>query len=440
LRVQLISSTPGAAGALRLGLAAATAALLAPAHGQTGGAQPTGRGWQVDSAVLLYKEGGGRVSAVEPVISATRADGNDHVLGLKLTLDALTGASPNGAVAQPQAQTFTTPSGRSTYRTPASQMPLDPTFHDRRVALAASLDRPWGESQRLSLGAAGSGEHDFFSLSFNAGLARDFNDKNTTASLGLAFEANRIRPEGGLPAQLHADDGGIAPRDGAASRRGGELLAGLTQVMNRRWLMQWNLGLSRSTGHHADPYKIVSVIDGSTGLLVGDRYVTESRPDARSRSTLYWRNLVSLDRDVVDLSYRYYRDDWGVRAHTLDLRYRWELGTGGMHLEPHLRLYRQSAADFWQGWLVEGSQWSSGSHRAQVSHASADPRLAEFTGRTVGLKFGMPVGRGNEFTARLESYRQTQAKPGQVPGVLRQLDWAPDLKAVTMTLGYTHAF
>jgi hypothetical protein len=31
---------------------------------------------------------------------------------------------------------------------------------------------------------------------------------------------------------------------------------------------------------------------------------------------------------VVDIGYRFYRDDWGIRAHTLDLRYRWELGSG----------------------------------------------------------------------------------------------------------------
>lgn len=448
------SPVAGAAPSLHLALAAASAALLAPsvAPAQTApaappqaaaqspaAAAPVRTPWQVDSAVLIYKEGGGRVSAIEPVISARRTDANDRSFGVKFTLDALTGASPNGAAPQPAPQTFTSPSGESNYTTPAGATPLDPSFKDTRGALAFSFERPWGENQRLSLGANLSAEYDFKSFGVSSALARDFNNKNTTVSIGAALEIDRINPVGGMPLGLRPAFNPATPRANSESRNVADLLLGVTQVMNRHWLTQLNYGLGRGSGSHNDPYKVLSVVDGSTGLVTGDRYVGEARPDGRTRQSLFWQNKIHLTEDVIDVSYRYYRDSWGVRAHTLDARYRYEFG-GGVHIEPHARVYRQSAADFWRGWLVEGQHWSSITQTAAVAYASADARLAEFTGTTLGAKLGVPIGRGSELTLRLETYRQKQATPAQAPGVLQTLDIAPTLKATTFLLGYSFTF
>jgi Protein of unknown function (DUF3570) len=373
------------------------------------------------------------------VVSARRTDGNGRSMGLKLTLDALTGASPNGAAPQPTAQTFTSPSGNSSYSTPAGQLPLDPSFKDTRVALAASLDTPFGTDQRVALGASFSSEYDFKSLSVNAALARDFNQKNTTLSLGLAFEADRINPVGGVAPGLKPAFGDSAGRASNETRNVTDLLLGLTQVMNRRWLTQLNLGLGRGSGYHNDPYKVLSVVDGTSGLLTGSRYVQEQRPTSRTRSSVYWQNKVHLTEDVIDVSYRYYRDSWGIRSHTLDFRYRYELA-GGMHVEPHVRAYRQSAADFWRGWLVEGRDWSSGAGTTPLASASADPRLAAFNGLTLGLKFGMPMGQGRELSLRVESYRQSFKQPADAPGALQALELAPTLKATTLMVGYAFPF
>jgi hypothetical protein len=434
--MQLSSPAGAARGSIRAALAAASAALLAPALAQTGGSSPT---WRGDSAVLLYKEGGGRVSAIEPVVSLRRTDGNDETLGLKVTFDALTGASPNGAVPQPGPQTFTSPSGESQYTVEGGRTPLDTSFKDRRGALAFTLERPFGAGRRLSLGANVSAEYDFQSLGVNGAMSFDLNDKNTTLSIGAALEADRIKPVGGRPAGLQPAFGAGAARGGSASRQVVDLLLGVTQVMNRQWLTQLNLGIGRGSGYHADPYKILSVVDGSTGLVTGDRYVSEQRPDTRNRISLFWQNKLHLREDVVDVAYRYYSDSWGVRAHTLDARYRIELGRG-LHLEPQWRWYRQSAADFWRGWLVEGGNWSSSTHTSPLANASADPRLAAFSAHTLGLKFGMPLDARSELTLRLQGYRQQPKKPADAPGVLQTLDVAPVLKATTVVVGYTRDF
>ncbi len=422
---------------LRLSLGTAVAALLAPVAMAAPAAAADAAArvpWQVDSAVLLYAESGGRVKALEPVIAVRRTDADEHTLSLKLTVDTLTGASPNGAVAQPGAQTFTSPSGESTYTTAAGAVPLDTSFKDTRGALSAGYERPLDRMTRLSVGGNFSQEYDFTSVGANVAIARDLEGRNTTLSLGLALEGNQMRPVGGTPVGLSVASG-TGTRLGSGSRNVADVLLGVTQVMNRRWLMQVNLGLGRGSGEHSDPYKILSVVDGSTGLLAGDRYVHERRPDSRSRTSLYWGHKVHLARDVLDLSWRGYRDDWGVRSHTLDARWRINFG-GGRYLEPRWRHHRQGAADFWRGWLVEGQDWDSTGHTTPLGAASADPRLAKFTGNTLGLTWGQPLSWGGELTLRGEVYRQVQAMPANAPGVLQSLPIAPGLTATLLTAGY----
>lgn len=424
------------AGALHLALAAATASLLGSAHAE--GQNPSD--WRVDSAVLVYQEGDGRVRAIEPIVSMRRTDGNDRSMGLRVTFDTLTGASPNGAVAQPTAQTFTNPSGNGGgYTTPAGTAPLDPRFHDQRLALLGSYERPAGEGQRVSFAGNVSNEHDFSSLSFSSSFAQDFNQKNSTWSLGLSAEFDRVRPVGGVLAELKPAFGASTRVADTDSRRVVDLLAGFTQVMSRGWLVQANYNLGRGTGHHSDPYKVLSVIDGTSGLLSGDEYVVEARPRSRTRHSLQLQSKWHLTQDVIDASYRYYRDDWGLRAHTLDARYRFELG-GGMHLEPHARYYRQNAADFYRTWLTEGRDYNSAGSQSVLPYASADTRLAAFSANTLGLKFGMSLSGGQELSLRVESYRQKLKEPAAAPGALQGLDLMPNLRATTLMVGYSLPF
>jgi hypothetical protein len=416
----------------RAALAGAAATLLAPGAHAADAATP----WLVDTAVLLYSEGGGRVRAVEPVVGLKRTDSAGVTTGLKVTLDSLTGASPNGAVAQPGVQTFTSPSGKGSWTAAPGVRPLDPSFKDTRVALAANQERPWGADQRLSYGANVSREYDFTSLGANVSLARDFDRKNTTLSIGLALEADQLRPVGGQPAGLKPMFGAGSSKGGNGSRQVADLLLGWTQVVNRQWLMQLNLGLGSGSGEHTDPYKLLSVLHGSSGLVTGSRYVAELRPDSRTRTSLFWGHKVSLGPGVLDASYRWYGDDWGVRAHTVDLRWRHPLPGGGF-VQPRWRHHIQQAADFYRPWLIEGRDWNSTTQTSPLSAASADERLGAFSADTVGVTLGWPLARDSLLTLRAETYRQRQDAPSGAPGVLATLAPAPDLKATMLTVGWS---
>lgn len=427
---------------LALALAKASAALIgahAPlAHAEDGA-------WQVDTAALYYAEADSRVQAAEPVVNLKKDYGDERVLSMKAVIDSLTGASPNGAAPANVAQTFTGPSGNGAYRTEAGALPLDDEFQDTRVALSASWQQPIAEHTRATIGGNLSSEFDFKSVGINGALARDINDKNTTLSAGLALEFDTINAVGSAPKPLTAMDDQL--KNGDETRSQVDLLLGVTQVINRHALFQLNYGLSSSSGYHTDPYKMLTVLDASdnligTGTANEYKYLFEARPDTRMRHSLFAQYKYIFTEDVLDLSYRFTTDDWGIQSNTLDLRYRWA-ATPSFYVEPHLRYYAQNEADFWKPYLKDGVDVSVAAGpdpviTPLVTEASADPRLGAFTATTVGAKFGWILGRDNEISLRVEQYTQAADAPAApATGNLAGQELMPDTSATMVTVGYS---
>lgn len=371
--------------------------------------------WEFDAAVLYYSEVD-RVTAAEPLINVRKNFGDDRILNLKFVIDSLSGATPNGATRAGGPQTFTTPSGAGTYTVPAFETPLDPTFHDTRAALSAQWEQPFGRLTKGSFSTNISTEYDFKSIGASAAIARDFNKRNTTFSAGLAAEFDTIEPVGGVPIPLAsmAPPGTVQPRQGAEeSKTVVDLLLGVTQVLNRRALTQLNYSYGSSSGYHTDPYKLISVTDLISGNTLD--YVFEKRPDSRVKQSLFWKIKYHLASDVIDLSYRFLWDDWGINSHTLDFRYRWQ-ARSGWFLEPHIRYYTQSEADFYLEELVNSVP--------TPAFASADYRLAPFDAWTVGLRYGKRLSSRREYNLRLEYYQQ------------RGDDLFPELDAIIAEFSY----
>ena len=84
------------------------------------------------------------------------------------------------------------------------------------------------------------------------------------------------------------------------------------------------------------------MVDPETGFPLSE--VREKRPDLRTRSSVMGSTVYHLKDDVLYANYRYYWDDWSVRSHTIDLKYRHDL-TSDSYVLPHGRGYTQTAAD-----------------------------------------------------------------------------------------------
>jgi hypothetical protein len=180
-----------------------------------------------------------------------------------------------------------------------------------------------------------------------------------------------------------------------------------------------------------DPYKLLSVVDPVTGEPNLHRY--EHRPDSRTRQAIYGKYKKQLpNRDIFTASYRFMTDDWGVDSNTFDFTYRFKMD-GGFFIQPHLRLYQQSAADFYHYFLVDGD--------SLPQYASADYRLGKMTATTLGVKFGKIISDKHIWSVRVESYQQSgESSPSEAFGQLVNQDLYPDVEAFIVQLNYSFKF
>ncbi len=430
------------AAPLRRRLIAASCALLSTSAARSqetsdpGFVQRLLKDWQVESALAYYHEDG-RIQAVEPVVSASKDYGDGGNISLNFTFDALSGSTPNGALPSRTPQTFASPSAKSfasarrLYTTAPGNLPVEPEYSDTRAAAGAQWTLPLSRLSRVTLGGKVSIEDDFYSGTVNAALAHDFNNKNTTLSFGISDEADSIQPIGNTPVPL--SNYFAFAKEGNKSKNGAGALLGVTQVMSRYWLTQLNFAADRFSGYLNDPYKIVSVLD-PVGNTSG--YVYEKRPDTRTRRSVYLENRVGGERTSAGVSLRYMTDTWGIRSETAQLRLRWWNPTRQQYIEPSVRWYHQTAADFFQPWVA-------GADVAGTRYISADPRLADFHALTYGLKYGYSLGErlrrpASEFTVRVEYYQQTLSINNPTPVALQGLNLYPGLKAFLVQFGFSY--
>jgi hypothetical protein len=417
---------------------AASCALLSAgaARGQQTTMAPPGSGvledWSVDSALAYYHEDG-RIEAVEPVVEVAKTFADGRSLNFNVTFDALSGASPNGALPSRQAQTFSSPSGkpRHQYTTAPGQLPVDSDYHDDRIAVGGNWTVPFTRADQVTVGGKVSAEDDFFSATVNASIAHDFDQKNTTLSFGIDNEYDSIHPIGGAPAP--GSDYALADKQtGGKTKDGVGLLLGVTQVMARNWLSEFNISVDRFTGYLNDPYKFTSIINGAGGTT---GYEYENRPDQRTRKSGYWENRVAWSSRIsTALSLRYMSDDWGVRSDTAQLHLRWSLSDRDRYIEPTVRWYRQSAADFYTPFILA-------TEKPTTDYESSDSRLAAFHALTYGVKYAQKLpGLGSraesEFSVRAEYYQQTLEVRSSLPAALQGLDLYPGVKAVLVQIGW----
>jgi hypothetical protein len=437
--MQLTPSGPPTPAIVRRRLIAASCALLgaSAARSQEGAFDRVlgyADAWNIDSTLAYYHEDG-RIQAVEPIVNANRTFADGAALNLTGTFDSLSGSSPNGALPSRTAQTFTSPSGTSLtsgkhlYTTAPGRLPVDPNYSDVRVALAGNYALPVTRLTHASVGSKLSYEDDFVSVTVDASLARDFNDKNTTLSVGVNNEFDSLSPIGGAP--VPRSDYAAFEKTGGKTKDGVGMLLALTQVMTRVWLLEMNLSADRFKGYLNDPYKIMSVVssDGTT-----TRYEYENRPDQRTRKSVYLENRVAWNQLSTALSLRYMADDWHVRSDTAQLHVRWWLANQGRYIQPTVRWYRQTAANFYAPYLAAANPSTN-------EYASSDSRLGPFHAMTYGIKYAQQfAGRRehppSELSLRLEYYQQTFDNRNVIPEPLQGLDLYPGLKAVLFQIGW----
>lgn len=339
------------------GLAASimTAALMLPgvqAHAET----PPANG-NITLGYLNYKDsqsGLDRITVHSPSVAIMAPVAGVWSIGASLVSDDVSGASP---------RYHTAISG-------ASHM------QDHRTVGDASATR-YFERGSVTVGAAYSTEHDYVSRALSLQASLESESKNTTWTVGVGHADDRIDPVNKIVSN--------------EKKRTSSLLLGVTQVLTANDIAQLTLTHSEGEGYFSDPYKAL-----------------DNRPRSRTESTLLarWNHHLASTGGTSRLSYRYYRDSFGVRAHTLGAEYVQPL-SHGWTVTPEARLYSQSAASFYYDPLYDaklGAPFPPGYNGS--GYMSADQRLSGFGAVTLGLKVSKQLDKLWSIDVKASVYQQ----------------------------------
>jgi hypothetical protein len=386
----------------------------------------------LDLSFLEYHENS-RVRVREMDVDAKWIYDEDNVFSGKLVTDAITGSTPSGALTPVlKTATLTSPSGvsgASGSGGSGSGLTIRPLegFVDRRVALGANWERTYNRTYRTNLGANFSNEDDYQSYGGSATFAYDLNQKLTTLEAGIGYSYDFVGSVVGVHKELGnlADDIPGDYNDGEKQVIDWGLSA--TQILTRRSVVKVGYSSGSVQGYLSDPYKVITLKDKVDPNKF--TYFHEKRPTSRSRSSLNFDfNQEREDNGVVNVYYRYYWDSWGISSHTVDARFRHELGNT-RYIQPHVRVYRQSAADFFYPFLDEAKGQDPDNGSSPPTYASADNRLDAMVSYTVGVKYGLSGSLG-KFFARFEMMRQIGSKGDyrNLTAEILQFVWTLDFK------------
>lgn len=397
-------------------LSAASASLLLAvplAHAEGASDQP----WRVDVGAMRYAEKD-RINVSELNFRAKRQLGEEDSVSLRADYDSVSGASPTGAA---KIQSTSSASGSA----PTA------SFTAVRTAVGMDWDTSLSPETRLTLAGDHSSQTSYSSAGVGGSIARDFNQRNTTLVFGASYSVDTIKPANGIHTELKITNAAII-RTASEEKSQVDLQLGVTQVLSREALLQLNYVRGNASGYMTNPYKIISEVDPVSGVNTNGVARTEKRPDKRGSDVLYAQLNYALESAVLYSSYRYFQDDWGIKAHTVDFKYRQTI-TERLYVQPNIRIYTQSAADFYRSMLY--------TTEITPAYASADYRMAKMHTNSIGVKLGYKPLSGGEFTTRVEVMRQDgEQRPDDAVGVQKQAGVFPTLDAVLFHIGYTLAF
>lgn len=255
---------------------------------------------------------------------------------------------------------------------------------DARTFTSVTGIKQVGESTYRLVGGF-STEYDYRSASLGAGWSRTFHDANTTLSIDLRRYQDTVKL-----IDIDGVDRGDADRDTT------DLSIGLTQILGRKTLLTAELFVSEGSGFLSTPFHEVILSTPPSPNFPMGRRAQERLPDSRSRRAIgLGLNHAFSERVVLRSSYRFYDDDWGIRAHTVELEPHflapWARDTW---IYPILRWHTQTAAD----WSGEPMTFT-GDER----YYTVDPDLSDLTSRKwgVGSRIGLDPSSREGWRAHL---------------------------------------
>ncbi|WEK17764.1 MAG: DUF3570 domain-containing protein [Candidatus Pedobacter colombiensis] len=224
-----------------------------------------------------------------------------------------------------------------------------------------------------------STEYDYHSLGAGFNLTRLSKDKNTQFDLKLQAFLDTWKVI--LPIELRAATSltnGRAPKDeGSSPRNSFSASFSLSQVINQRLQAQLIIEPAYQEGLLATKYQRVYFTDGSLRA--------ETLPDQRYKLPIAARvNYFATDQIIIRSYYRYYIDNWGIRAHTAELEVPVKL-TSFISISPFYRYNKQTGTRYFAPY---------GQHAPSAEYFTSDYDLSALNSNFygAGIRLAPPHG------------------------------------------------
>jgi Protein of unknown function (DUF3570) len=204
-------------------------------------------------------------------------------------------------------------------------------------------------------------EENFRSWNLGFSLVRSFAEDNTV----LEASANEVADWFDRFTLAGDHDGQVA-----RSSSNGNL--GLTQLLSPTTIAHLDYGITIQHGQLSNGWNIVPLTSGDVAL--------EILPGSRTRQAFVGRVAQWLPwNGAAHAFYRFYADDWGIRAHTLEFELHQRLSRIS-YLRATYRFHRQTGASFFTTRSAPG-----------FTTATADSDLAPFDAQTLGVMGAVDV-------------------------------------------------
>lgn len=223
-----------------------------------------------------------------------------------------------------------------TSATPSKHGGGDNTPDELRNQFGLGINQSFGE-MLVALNGMYSIEHDYSSKTFTANLSYPFAKKNTVLQLGFAGSWDKVFPQ---------------IRTWTKPRNTFQYDLGLTQILSKNIIAQFNASYIDVSGYMLDGYQVIKIIGPNFF-----RIVEPNDPDKRIRRAAGLRiNFAVSKKTALELGYRYYWDTWDIKSHTFSGAVKTHLSDNvGLSLE--LRRYDQTKAFFFKEYYPQVEQF-----------------------------------------------------------------------------------
>lgn len=311
----------------------------------------------------FYDEDDGRIDVESHYLDYKVSWGKSSA-SLRLAVDSLTGMTPTGTHAPGDPDDW-----------------LFQTITDERRVGVATIEHEVND-YTLSFEYAHSKEIDYRSNAVTGTVSRQFNQKNTTVTAGVAFAFDEVLA---TPFTNNLND---------EDKDTFDLNFGVSQILSRNTILDLNFGYGHNSGYLSDPYRRISqqkteIIDGPFGPIPveGTFNYAENRPDELDRfvAKASVRHYFQPANAALKFSYRFFANTNSVEGHTFEVKWIQEISRQ-LSFTPYVRYYRQSEADFYYtsltGTGIDGTDLIDGSE----PNYSSDYRLSKLEALTYGVR------------------------------------------------------